>query len=320
MKVIYHPRFSWTRNGHFPGDDHIEHPRRLAAVNQSLRELFSEDDLIQAKPSFKAQNALEATHYGRYIEDIEERCKELTDRIDLKDEGETASLDDAIETRLSRKSYKVATLAVGAAIQAADIAQKGGKAFALVRPPGHHAHRDSGHGFCLFNNVAIAAEYLARIDNVNRILIIDIDIHFGDGTYEICSNSDNSNRLYYLSFNQENLFPHPDVSQETINSTNIFLPKDTSDRSYNRALDGHIYKTIKKFKPNIIAVSAGFDTCRYDSEAYSETLGVGFSLTEDSYSHFKKILDRTNLPYFLVLEGGYHPTSIEIGLRVFAEK
>ena len=312
MKIVYHDIFASRTGGHLTGEGCPEREDRLEGIEEIIQTARKTKKLVRAKITDTSTRALAETHTQEYIGMIEENSKKL-------DEGELITIDSSVETYLSRCSFGVAQLAVGAAIQAAQIAQRGETAFAIVRPPGHHAHEDYGHGFCLFNNIAIAAEYLARTYNKNRVLVVDIDIHFGDGTFHILRDSSYAERMYYFSINQSNLFPNERPKRKDAQSTNIFLPAGTDDNQYIKTFSKHFSAVLKEFNPNIIAVSAGFDTCTVDAEIYGETEKMGFHLTRKSYEHIKKLLDNSHIPHFFVLEGGYSSESVKLGIEVFTE-
>lgn len=198
------------------------------------------------------------------------------------------------EVKLSPTSYKAACLAVGITLEAADHND-----FAVVRPPGHHAHQDSASGFCLFNNVAIAAEKMAR--QGKKVFILDIDGHHGDGTQHIFYGRKD---VFYCSIHQQNTYPYTGTfmeigKEEGLGYTlNIPIPENSGERDYLKA----VFKAIDagiKFKPDVVAVSAGFDgyrkdrllNLRYSLHAFYET---GYRLSKA----FKNV--------FGVLEGGYH--------------
>lgn len=214
----------------------------------------------------------------------------------------------------SAGTYVAACSAVLTTVSAATLALQGKQSFALVRPPGHHAHKDRESGFCFFNNVAIAAEYLRR--QGQKVMIIDIDLHVGDGTLEYVEDKTD---ISYFSVNQANTWPYF-KPPERENSRNIFLPQGTGDELYIRTLHEYLEPFIDTFRPSIIAVSAGFDTHESNAVQVSDELEGGFRLTKESYRQFWKILDQARMPYFAVLEGGYTPESVLDGVMSFLEK
>jgi acetoin utilization deacetylase AcuC-like enzyme len=199
------------------------------------------------------------------------------------------------EIKLNPSSYMAAKTAVGLAIRAAASGD-----FALVRPPGHHAHSDRASGFCLFNNVAIAAKKLAN--EGKKVFILDIDGHHGDGTQSIFYNS---KQVFFCSIHQQNTYPFTGTFMELgvgdgIGCTlNIPIPSNSGERDFIKAVEKAI-QAAKSFKPDVVAVSAGFDGYRKD-----RLLSMNFSLHAYYECGFK--LRRAFKNVFAVLEGGYHP-------------
>ncbi len=271
-------------------EGHIERPERIEPVLKRFKYEKAEDGEIH----------LSKVHTSEYVEHIKELSKQGTGTI-------------GTDTYYDKNTYKVACYAAGAAIQSAKHALKGENAFALVRPPGHHAHPDWTGGFCIFNNTAIAATYCA--EKGKKVLIIDIDIHRGDGTQECINklNKDFDGKMYYLSFNQEGIFPGATLDEGKIR--NIYLPAGITEEEYLRVMKEETENIKKKFKPDIIAISAGFDSFLQDKKSYETDLGCGFSLTGKTITELKKIIGKT--PYFAVLEGGYNPKSVLEGVTAF---
>ncbi len=284
---------------------HINHkvsldcPDQPERLDEALEELI---DIVTVQDAPNGEEYLPLFHTPDYIHKVRTICNELG-------RGE---INTIIDNCFSQSTYQAACYAVGATIEAAKYAQHARRAFAFVRPPGHHAWSDKEGGFCVFNNVAIATEFL-RQQGERKILIIDVDLHLGDGTIEYVTKTPNTS---YFSINCAGLWPHGDQDQFE-RCENIFLPSGTSDARYIQVLERRLTKTIERENPSIIAVSAGFDTCVHDSNTFEETFGGSFNLTSDSYQALWKILDRSLIPYFAVLEGGYDPLSIMDGVESF---
>jgi len=215
---------------------------------------------------------LSLVHTPDYIKKIKQAC--LAEKI-------------LAEVQLSTESFKSACLAAGLAVYAS---RKG--AFAVVRPPGHHASKDKASGFCLFNNLAIAVQNL--LNKGKKAAILDIDIHHGDGTQSIFSGKKN---VFYASLHQENAFPGTGYNSFK-NVLNILLPQNTDDNLYLKNIKKAV-KEIKKRKFNILAVSAGFDTFKKDKL-------MGFSLNLKTYKEIGKLVKKNFKKSFAILEGGYH--------------
>ncbi len=200
------------------------------------------------------------------------------------------------EVKITHETYRAATIAVGLTIKASE---KGD--FAVVRPPGHHAGRNNTSGFCLFNNIAIAAQKL--VNEGNKVCIFDIDGHHGDGTQSIFYNS---SEVFYVSIHEHYAYPHTGMALETGEdrgkgyTLNIPLYPGSKDKHFLEALHTAINK-IRIFDPDVIGVSAGFDGYKKD-----KLLDLNYSLNafyEAGYQlkkafRYKKV--------FAVLEGGYH--------------
>jgi acetoin utilization deacetylase AcuC-like enzyme len=197
-----------------------------------------------------------------------------------------------LDTVASETSYDAALLAAGAAIEATRI---GG--FALVRPPGHHATADRAMGFCLFNNVAIAARHAQAEQAVGRVAILDWDVHHGNGTEAIFRDD---TEVLYVSLHQWPFYPGtggPDDQGDTL--VNVPLPAGSTDEDYLRAWDDRVEPAVRGFEPELVLVSAGFDA--HDEDPIAQMLVTG--------SGFRELAARSSAlaPRFAaVLEGGYN--------------
>ena len=187
--------------------------------------------------------------------------------------------------------FEHARLSAGSAINAAELCLKGEKTFSLMRPPGHHATRNNLGGFCYFNNVAIAA--LKIQVTVGKIAIIDFDCHHGNGTEDIFLGKKD---FLYLSLHQSPLYPGTGLRSRE-NCINYPLSANTTPQKY-LSVFGEGLKHVKQFKPDVIAVSAGFDTYKLDPI-------TGFTLEKETYKEIGHMLAELNKPLFAVLEGGY---------------
>jgi acetoin utilization deacetylase AcuC-like enzyme len=297
--------------GHDTGN-HPENASRIAAIEAELeRQGLNEDRLVLAtRPAGMA--ALERVHDLSYLDEIEE--------ISLLGGGD---LDP--DTLIRADSWEAALHAAGAAIAATDAVLDGhaGAAFAIARPPGHHAGPRKGMGFCLINNVAVAAAH-ALSRGLDRVLVLDWDVHHGNGTQDIFYESD---RVFLLSLHQSPLYPGTGATSERGTGAgqgftlNVPLPAGTTDPAYLRVFDEVAAPAIRAFRPDLLLVSAGFDAHAADPLA-------GMMLTEDGFGALAEraatlAADLCEGRLVAVLEGGYDPAalgrSVATTIRAFDE-
>ena len=226
------------------------------------------------------ESVLKIIHDEAYIEKVKDYSK-LSKTLDG-------------DTHCSPKSYEAAVYAANATVKASE--EQG---FAIVRPPGHHAYPNRASGFCLFNNVSIAARRLAN--QGKRVLIFDFDGHLGDGTSAIFNDTD---QVMYWSIHQFPAFPGHGYVDEigtgkgTGFTINVPLPPGSGDDIYTDALQ-HTLPIALEFKPDVVAVSAGFDAHQYD-------LLLDLRFTVDAFYNTGKILAKNFSNVFATLEGGYN--------------
>jgi len=193
-------------------------------------------------------------------------------------------------------SYKnifyYASLSAGAAIISMNLSLKNDFSFSLMRPPGHHTS-NKPEGFCYFNNIAIAVAKALKKDNINKVAILDIDVHHGNGTQNIFFGNKN---VIYVSLHRKGIYPGTGLTSEK-NCYNFPLDSRANEKEYLETL-GKAIKEIKSFSSDIIAVSVGFDTYKKDPVA-------GLGLNIETYGEISKMIRNLNKPVFSVLEGGY---------------
>jgi len=293
--VVYSPKYL----RHKTGPRHPESPSRLRAIIKELNKsgILENERCSLVEPEIVHINELQLVHGIDYIDRIRQFC------------GCGGGLLDKEDTVVSGESYEVARLAAGGAVTAANLVMRGKyrNAFAFVRPPGHHAGPDYPMGFCVFNNVAVAAAYLLEKFRLDRVLILDIDAHHGNGTQEIFYRS---SRVLYVSLHEDPVeFPLTGFADEVGEdeglgyTVNIPLPYGTDDRIYLRAFNEIVVPIIKQYKPQFILVSTGFDN------HYADPVG-NLSLSAFSYVKiFDAVLESAAKfcqgKLVAVLEGGY---------------
>jgi acetoin utilization deacetylase AcuC-like enzyme len=242
---------------HDTGAMHYETARRLEHVFKTL----AEDESLQSRlhnvsPRAATEKDLQRCHSEEMIRDIRAFIEHGGTHLDT-------------DTPVSETSFDVACLAAGAAITAVDTVMEdnGGRAFALIRPPGHHATPHRAMGFCLFNNAAIAARYAQEVRGVEHVLIVDWDVHHGNGTQDIFW-SDGA--VFYFSTHQSPHYPGTGARDEIGEgkgkgfTLNIPLPARTSANAHREAFSAALKHIEQRFHPGLVIISAGFDSHRDD--------------------------------------------------------
>lgn len=233
-------------------DGHPEHAGRLEAIQHALDEDSLTGRLVRLEPTPADADSVRAVHSARYLALLETTCA-----------LDTVAMLGA-DTYVTPQSYDIAQLAAGGVLRAVDAVMQGDtdNALALIRPPGHHATPSMGMGFCLLNNIAIAARYAQRVYAVERVLIVDYDVHHGNGTQDVFYADPT---VLYISTHQFPLYPGTGAVQETGEgkgvgyTINIPLAPGVGDEGYNRVVEDVIIPAARRFAPQLVLVSAGFD-------------------------------------------------------------
>jgi len=290
--LIYDPIYLQHDTGAHP-----ENARRLESILTSIAEDEAVSKrLMRITPQPAGNDDIARCHREELIYHIESLCGSGEKYVDR-------------DTRISPRSFEVARLAAGAAVSAVDaaMAEDGGRAFGLIRPPGHHATITTAMGFCLFNNAAIAARYAQAKYGMERVLIIDWDVHHGNGTQDIFWNDPS---VFYFSTHQYPYYPGTGSASERGGgkgegfTLNVPLAAGSSARDHRQAFTDALHQIERRFPPDLIIISAGFDSRRGDP--------LGDLMLEDSdFSEMTKealrIAEKHGAGRLIgFLEGGYN--------------
>ena len=251
---------------HDPGAHHPESTDRLRAVLQRL-EASEFKDLERREAPIADLSAIKRIHESNYVDTV----------LDAVPASGHVHLDP--DTALSSASGEAALRAAGAACAAVDavIAGDADNAFCAVRPPGHHAEHDRAMGFCIFNNVAIAAEQARHVHGLKRLAVVDFDVHHGNGTQH---SFERDADLFFASSHQSPFYPGTGRESDTGSANNIVnveLPAGSGSETFRAGWANRILPELQNFQPELIIISAGFDAHASDPLAQ-------INLTEDDYS------------------------------------
>lgn len=289
--LVYHPDYLIHTQAQHP-----ERKERLEYILAALEEPRLEKKIVMLEPEAASVDLVALVHDPGYIKSVGEACMRGERYLDM-------------DTYIVSRSYQVALLAVGGVLAGLKKVLEGEyrKVFALVRPPGHHAERSRAMGFCLFNNAAVAAA-VARWDyGIERVAIVDWDVHHGNGTQHIFETDP---AVLYISLHQSPAYPGTGQVRETGRgagegfTVNIPLPAGCGDADYLLFYDRIIIPLLDAFKPELLIVSAGQD-------AYHRDPLAGMALTHRGYYRMAEALAGAAMRncggrMLLCLEGGYH--------------
>ncbi len=312
-----------SKTGFVYDDIHLEHkttpghpesPARLTAILDKLKADNVYAQLVLLAPQAAPLERIRAVHSPSYIERARISCETGEEYLDSAD------------VPISRKSYQVAVVAAGGVLRAVDAVMRGevANAFCAIRPPGHHAMEDRAMGFCIFNNVAIGARYAQQQYGLSKILIVDWDVHHGNGTQAAFYDDPT---VLYFSTHQYPFYPGSGSEAEKgrgqgLNHTiNVPLPGGSGDKEYIEAFEKKLRPAALAFGLQFVLISAGFDAHQND------TLG-GMRVTTEGYGKLTRIVKGIadqccNGRLVSVLEGGYGlkglAASVETHIRVLMD-
>ena len=280
-----------TYQNHNTGNGHPEKIDRVTVVINNFKKLKNKN-LIWKKPTKFDQSILINTHSSKYINEVSQSFPE---------NGLTFLDGDTVVSPGSKDAIKDA---VGSIITAIDGVQNKEfkNAFCAVRPPGHHAEKEKAMGFCIYNNVAVGANYLINKYKYNKVAIIDFDVHHGNGTQDIFYDNE---KVLYISTHQYPYYPGSGSEKEKgkfNNILNIPLEAGTNAEEYLNAYE-HVLKKLKEFKPEFLLFSAGFDAHIDDPLAQLKLRSEDFYLLTKRTLEFSKSFLNGNV--VSILEGGY---------------
>ena len=294
MKTVY--TFVPSPSHVYP--DHPEQPARLDILQPRLKTFDAE--LIEAKPATREEIAF--VHNPKLVASLEKVCRE-----------EAPGIIDYAPTYVTKSSFDDALLAAGGVITCARAVMNGDarNAFAIVRPPGHHAEPDHAMGFCIFNNIAIAARD-ALENGLERVMVIDYDAHHGNGTQAAFLNDE---RLAFVSAHQWGIYPGTGWIEDAPHAkgriVNVPLPAYAGDKVYEHVADTIFKPFVESFKPQMIFISVGFDAHWSDPITSLGLSTAGYLMLA------KKVValaeEHCDGKIVFVLEGGYDPVNVANG-------
>lgn len=291
---------------HDTGSGHPERSERLLAIDDKLKSNSFYEELLKVEIKKADYKYIKMIHDEHYI-----------DRVKSEIERGVIYLD-SMDTVVCSRSFEVALYAVGGCLNMCDTVMGGevNTGFCSVRPPGHHAESNYAAGFCIFNNIAICAKYLQSEHNINRVAVVDWDVHHGNGSQHSFY-SDPS--VYYISLHQSPHYPGTGISNETGigegegYTLNIPMKAGSGDKEYLDAFDEVIIGELERFKPEIILISAGFDAHEFDPLS-------SIRLSSNMYYQFTRLLQGIARKHsegriIAILEGGYNLDSLAEGAK-----
>jgi acetoin utilization deacetylase AcuC-like enzyme len=272
------------------GAGHPESPARLQAINDQLLASGLGNCLLHVDAPLALREHLERVHDPRYVNAIESSSPRH------------GSIHLDPDTAMNPHTLNAALRAAGAAVLATDmvIGREAENAFCSIRPPGHHAERARAMGFCIFNNVAIAAAHALEHHQLARVAIVDFDVHHGNGTENIFCDDE---RVLMVSTFQHPFYPYSGTEGRSERMVNIPLAAGSGGAGFREAVVTHWLPALERFKPEMVFVSAGFDAHRDDDMAMLQLVDADYAWVTQQ---MKAVADRyAHGRIVSLLEGGY---------------
>ncbi|UXH80117.1 histone deacetylase family protein [Roseateles amylovorans] len=302
---------------HDMGAGHPECPQRLDAIEDWLISHGMDAAISRHEAPRVDLHDLERAHAAVYVAEMKALLEGLEQAAAQGDPQAVKALDP--DTYANGFTWAAALRAAGAAVRATDLVLDGEaeNAFCAVRPPGHHATRDQAMGFCFFNNVAVAARHALDVRGLDRVAVVDFDVHHGNGTEDILAGDD---RVLMVSIFQDPLYPYSGSEPKGSNMLNVPVPPYTRGAEVREMIESLWMPALERFKPQMIFVSAGFDAHREDELAQ-------LGLVEADYEWITLRIMEVAARYakgriVSCLEGGYHlgalARSVGVHLRTLA--
>lgn len=290
---------------HDMGYGHPESPARLAAIHNQLQDTRLEQEMDYVRAEEVNPDHVLRVHPSRYVEEL-----------NLRTPPKGRVMIDP-DTSLMKDTMRAARLAAGAAVQAVDLVLSGQNtnAFCATRPPGHHAERNTAMGFCFFNNVAVAAQHALTFHALDRVAIIDFDVHQGNGTIDIFENDP---RVLVCSSFQHPHYPNSHYATSRDHIINTPLSAYTKGKDFRNKTEKDWLNRLQNHKPQLILISAGFDAHKDDPMADVELVADDYRWVTEMLKDVAKYYSDDRI--VSVLEGGYNlkalAESVEAHLEV----
>jgi len=299
---------------HETGWGHPEQPERLVRIHKKISSAPYYKELVRIKPSPADIAHIEMIHSRDYIGRVKREIEQGVSCI------------DSMDTTVSSRSYEVALYAAGGSLNMCDAVMRDQavNGFCAIRPPGHHAEKNYAAGFCIFNNIAIAARYLQRTYSLKNVAIVDWDVHHGNGTQH---SFEDDNSIFYISLHQYPHYPGTGSNHEIGVgrgkgfTQNYPMRHSSGDEEYRFLFENRIVPALHTFKPDIVLVSAGFDAHKADP------LSSILLSTEMFYTFTRMLMavanEHSQGRIIAFLEGGYNlsvlPDCVDMVMKAFVE-